>query len=284
MSEFTEQEVLRLTDGRSPPGWQTGGAAAPAAFLPGERSRERRSEKVEGHAVRDAAGRCRRVGEYSTEVQQLTRTRAHSWGRGRTVTCRDGRGWTCCRQMACKRSGVRIPLAPLVRSKIRTDRTASTAAKYSNGGPMGRRTCVRIRHLPLCERLKGMHALSAQRPHGGRDLGKFPLCRGCGSCRLVSRRSLQDALSLGNCCRVCRWSPRCRPKHPKIYYRHPHQPLGARVRGSRQGCGSLRRAAPVRRCIAPLRRRDCAPAHAGAGMNGWPWCQRLDRGLTTPAS
>jgi hypothetical protein len=28
------------------------------------------------------------------------------------VTCGDGRGWTCCRQMACKRSGVRISLAP----------------------------------------------------------------------------------------------------------------------------------------------------------------------------
>jgi hypothetical protein len=56
-----------------------------------------------------------------------------------TVTCGDGRGWTCCRQMACKRSGVRISLAPLVRSEIRIVRTASTAAKYSNGGPVGRR-------------------------------------------------------------------------------------------------------------------------------------------------
>jgi hypothetical protein len=46
--------------------------------------------------------------------------------------------------VACKRSGVRISLAPLVRSEIRTDRTGSTAAKYSNGGAMGRRTCVRI--------------------------------------------------------------------------------------------------------------------------------------------
>jgi hypothetical protein len=33
-------------------------------------------------------------------------------GRVRTVTCGDGRGWTCCRQMACKRPGVRVPLAP----------------------------------------------------------------------------------------------------------------------------------------------------------------------------
>jgi hypothetical protein len=75
------------------------------------------------------------------------RTRGACHGRGRTVTCEDGRGWTCCRQMACKRSAVRARLAPLVSSEIRTDRTASTAAKYSHGGRAGRRTCVRIRHL-----------------------------------------------------------------------------------------------------------------------------------------
>jgi hypothetical protein len=49
---------------------------------------------------------------YSTEVQQLTGTRADLRGRGRTVTCTDRRGWTCCRQMACKRSAVRARLAP----------------------------------------------------------------------------------------------------------------------------------------------------------------------------
>jgi hypothetical protein len=84
------------------------------------------------------------VGEYSRKVPQLMRTWADVRGRGRTVTCTDRRRWTCCRQMACKRSGVRISLAPLVRSIIRTVRTVSTAAKYSNGGPVGRRTCVRI--------------------------------------------------------------------------------------------------------------------------------------------
>jgi hypothetical protein len=36
--------------------------------------------------------------------------------------------------MACKRSGVRIPVAPQVRRIIRTDRTLSTAAEYSNAG------------------------------------------------------------------------------------------------------------------------------------------------------
>jgi transposase len=50
-------------------------------------------------------------------------------------------------RMACKRSAVRARLAPLVRSEIRTIRTVSTAGKYSNGGRVGRRMCVRIGHL-----------------------------------------------------------------------------------------------------------------------------------------
>jgi hypothetical protein len=49
--------------------------------------------------------------------------------------------------MACKRSAVRARLAPQVRSKTRTNRTASTAAKYSNGGRLGRRIRVRIGQL-----------------------------------------------------------------------------------------------------------------------------------------
>ena len=49
---------------------------------------------------------------YSTEVQQLTWTRADLRGRARTVTCGYGHGWTCCREMACKRSAVRARLAP----------------------------------------------------------------------------------------------------------------------------------------------------------------------------
>jgi hypothetical protein len=59
-----------------------------------------------------ATGGAARMERYSTEVQQHTRTRADLRGRGRTVTCGYGRGWTCCRQMACKRSAVRARLAP----------------------------------------------------------------------------------------------------------------------------------------------------------------------------
>jgi hypothetical protein len=36
--------------------------------------------------------------------------------------------------MACKRSGVRIPIAPQLRIIIQPNRTARTAAKYSSVG------------------------------------------------------------------------------------------------------------------------------------------------------
>jgi hypothetical protein len=56
---------------------------------------------------------------YSRKVPQQAWTRADRGGRGRTVTCTGTRGWTGCRWMACKRSGVRIPIAPQVRNIIR---------------------------------------------------------------------------------------------------------------------------------------------------------------------
>src|SRR5438128_7485040 len=51
---------------------------------------------------------CGSAGEYSRKVPQPTRTRAAEGERLGTVTCGDGRGWTCCLLMACKRSGVRV--------------------------------------------------------------------------------------------------------------------------------------------------------------------------------
>ena len=52
---------------------------------------------------------CRK---YSAEVPQPRRTRAYSGALLWTVTCGDVLPWTACLLMACKRSGVRIPIAP----------------------------------------------------------------------------------------------------------------------------------------------------------------------------
>jgi len=53
-----------------------------------------------------------RADRYSKKIRQPVRT----WRDGRalpgTVTCTDVLRWTCCLLMACKRSGVRIPVAP----------------------------------------------------------------------------------------------------------------------------------------------------------------------------
>ena len=110
------------------------------------------------------------------------RTRGDLRGRGRTVTCGYGRGWTCCREMACKRSAVRARLAPLVRSEIRTIRTASTAAKYSNGGQLGRRMCVRIGHLRRLGLLAGHRVQALNRRWPACHLGKSRSCQSRDSC------------------------------------------------------------------------------------------------------
>jgi hypothetical protein len=60
------------------------------------------------------------IGSYSRKVPQQAGTQADLGALSGTVTCTETRGWTGCRWMACKRSGVRIPIAPLGV----TDRTA----------------------------------------------------------------------------------------------------------------------------------------------------------------
>ena len=128
-------------------------------------------------------------------------------GTGRTVTCRDGRGRTCCRQMACKRSAVRARLAPLVRSKIRTGRAVSTAGKYSNGGPLGRRTCS--------DRASS-RGWGFRQDTGFQALNRrWPACH-LGESRFIGSVTLATWSPLGprrgtsarDCCRICRRSGR----------------------------------------------------------------------------
>ena len=140
---------------------------------------------------------------YSTEVPQRTRTEVVAEGRRRTVTCGDGRGWTCCRQMACQRSGVRISLAP-PRSEAEFElfEQQDTAGKYRNGGPVGRRMCVRIgmfrwRLLLVRQRI----SVTAPVLLGG-HLGKFSFPGICDICRLVVTRAGASGQPDGDCCRV----------------------------------------------------------------------------------
>src|ERR1700722_12750764 len=50
--------------------------------------------------------------KYSTKVQQPAGTQAARPALTGTVACTDALGWMPCLLMACKRSGVRIPIAP----------------------------------------------------------------------------------------------------------------------------------------------------------------------------
>jgi hypothetical protein len=59
-------------------------------------------------------------GEYSTKVPQQVRIWRDADRRSGTVTCGDGRQWTCCLLFASRGSGVRVPFPALVRIKIRT--------------------------------------------------------------------------------------------------------------------------------------------------------------------
>jgi hypothetical protein len=71
-------------------------------------------EVLAGHGLFLERGRLAWVAgqEYSGKVPQQAGTQVVLDGRGRTVTCTGRRMWTLCHWMACKRSGVRIPIAP----------------------------------------------------------------------------------------------------------------------------------------------------------------------------
>ena len=75
---------------------------------------------------------------YSRKVPQQVRIQEDGQGCGRTVTCGYGRGWTCCREMACKRSAVRARLAPpgQMRNSNRANRQYSRKVQQRRpGGP-----------------------------------------------------------------------------------------------------------------------------------------------------
>jgi hypothetical protein len=77
---------------------------------------------------------------YSRKVSQQARTHGDLCTRLGTVTCADGLMWTGSRWMACKRSGVRIPIAPpQLRCIIRNPEPRSSGAWYSTKVPQRQR-------------------------------------------------------------------------------------------------------------------------------------------------
>jgi hypothetical protein len=136
---------------------------APAVtLLRGNRSLSSREARgVPCRVVRWSAGFRTAVdlgGEYSRKVPQQARTAVDPPGRARTLTCGCTRRWTCCLLFASRGPGVRVPLAPQVRSIIRTAGPGSTAAKYRNRGRARCRTCVRagLRHRGRWPQISGL--------------------------------------------------------------------------------------------------------------------------------
>ena len=138
-------------------------AAAPASHSSSIRARSVRrgqswpaGDTIWGYGQRASTGSGTRSartdgrsGPYSTKVQQPPWIPEDSCGRPETVTCTDALPWTGCHCMACKRSGVRIPIAPpqfktIIRNPEPKAPGACTAAKYSSSRDEKYRTQVRI--------------------------------------------------------------------------------------------------------------------------------------------
>jgi hypothetical protein len=180
--------------------------------------------------------------------------------------------------MACKRSAVRARLAPLVRSEIRTHRTASTAGKYSNGGQLGRRMCVRIGHLARRVLLAGPRIQALNRRWPVCDLDRFLPHRPCDFAA-----GHHPALPQGHSCpqllRICKWSSSAgRPAGSDPLPGAPCPLARAAFGDDGLGAGSTRRAddgsaalGPLVRCAAQA--QGCAVAQPCARLSAC-WCAR----------
>ncbi len=149
---------------------------------------------------------------YSTEVPQRTRTEVAVPGRRRTVTCGGGRGWTCCRQMACKRSGVRISLAPPGQKHNSNKSNSEYSSKIQQRRPDGPPYVCSGRYLPLA-RAADKTADSRHRSVAFQacHLGKL-LCSGALTLALGHHQARASGQPGGDCCRICKWSLRCSPR------------------------------------------------------------------------
>ena len=80
------------------------------------------------------------------------------------------------------------PLSSTGQKRIRTGRTGSTAAKYSNGGRSGRRTCIRIGISPRARMLTGQRIQMLNRHWPAFHLRKSTCHRSRDSCHRITTR------------------------------------------------------------------------------------------------
>ena len=135
-SETGRPGAMRPTElrSRAEPGRATRIRELTAYAVTGDRPRTPSGSRSSGAANRLGGGAVSLTQAELARVRVCAVGAAYGVGRGRAGG-----------SQACKSSAVRVHLSPLVRCEIRTNRTASTAVKYSHGGRLGRRTCVRNR-------------------------------------------------------------------------------------------------------------------------------------------
>ncbi len=153
----------------------------------------------------------------------------------RMVTCGDGRGWDVLPPAGMQ--GVRssnLLSSTQLRSKIRTARTKGYSGKVQQRRPDGS-PYVCSDQASSVVRAAGKSARSkpAQRCYPGRELGKLP--RSPWSMTLAARFPAGHCGGgvSDDCCRVCRWSPCCGPRHPRSTPGPAPVTPRCQVRGSR---------------------------------------------------
>jgi hypothetical protein len=116
----------------------------------------------------------------------------------RTVTCTDRRGWTCCLVMACKRSGVRIPIAPQLRSIIRKFEPL-VQGEYSSKVPL-RQALLRAPTPSRiwCRRLVMAAGVAGCGPEPG-GLKRCDRRKGAPACRFIDTHFARNVRLSGQC-------------------------------------------------------------------------------------
>ena len=146
-------------------------------------------------------------GGYSRKVPQRVRIPGDWQVLTGTVTCGDGRGWMCCRQMACKRSAVRARLAPQGQ-RLNSNRSNR---QYSSEVPQPRP----LGPPRVCSDRSSSRARAAGRTPDPRLRGGADQPATWANPRLIGPVSVAawslpgpapTAISASDCCRICRWS------------------------------------------------------------------------------